>query len=236
MAAIAGLMASKRCANDARRTADHLRGTEERMKLGLEWKNWLGRCFFAVTCIGVVATACSSDAPPLADLAAGCLVNTDCNNPLVCAFRHCHNACLTTRDCPAGLRCVASDRPFHVCQLQSERSCLYNSDCPKGQACASDGQCRDQCQGDADCLMYQKCVAGSCAELDELNKDGRLPILVSEGGPSTRQPCAHNSQCPPQLICRNNLCQMECLAPVDCVHGRQRVDHRCHAPLCPQAS
>ena len=83
----------------------------------------------------VLAAACTSDDPPLAKLAEGCLINSDCNAPLVCAFQRCHNACESTRDCPPGLRCVASDGPLHVCQLEEERICLYNSDCPEGQVC-----------------------------------------------------------------------------------------------------
>src|SRR5262245_37160214 len=109
----------------------------------------------------LLAVACSSDEPPRSNLSEGCLVNTDCSSPLVCAFRRCHVACESTRDCPSPARCVASDRPFHVCQLESERDCTYNSDCPKGQVCAADAQCRDQCQGDADCLSGQMCAAGS---------------------------------------------------------------------------
>src|SRR4051812_29030472 len=98
---------------------------------------------FGTTVLMFFAVACASDGPPLANLSDGCLVNTDCNTPLVCAFRKCHNACEATRDCPVGLRCVASDRPFHVCQLGTEQACIYNSDCPKGQVCAADAQCRD---------------------------------------------------------------------------------------------
>lgn len=185
-------------------------------------------------CFTILALACSSDEPPLADLAQGCLVNTDCSNPLVCAFRRCHNACETTRDCQPPLRCVASDRPFHVCQLESERACLYNSDCPKGQTCASDAQCRDQCQGDSDCLAYQTCVSGSCAEQDEL-KDGGLPVVPKDAGPSTGQPCSYNSECPDRLICRSGLCQLECLSSLDCSDGRQCVDNRCQVPVCPES-
>src|SRR5215467_7581900 len=138
------------------------------MKRGLSFRIRAWHGLIAATCLTLVALACSSDTPPLSDLSQGCLVNSDCNDPLVCAFRRCHNACATTRDCPAGLRCVASDRPFHVCQLDSEKKCTYNSDCPMGQVCATDAQCRDQCQGDADCLAEQTCVSGACAEQNEL--------------------------------------------------------------------
>ena len=58
-------------------------------------------------------------------LAEGCIINTDCSSPLVCAFRKCHQACTSSRDCEPGQRCMASDRPFHVCQLPDERLCCF---------------------------------------------------------------------------------------------------------------
>jgi len=180
-----------------------------------------------------LAVACSTDERPLARLAQGCSINSDCNAPLVCAFQRCHNACESTRDCPAGLRCVASDGPLHVCQLEEERSCLYNSDCPEGQVCGSDATCRDQCMGDADCLKEQLCIAGTCAEQSEL-RDGGLPIVEKDAGPSTGQPCAYNTECPERLVCRMGICQLECLSSVDCSEGRQCVQNRCLIPLCPE--
>ncbi len=75
----------------------------------------------SVVATWIFAVACSStdEAAAKAALSDGCLVNTDCNSPLVCAFRRCHNACVDDRDCPAATRCMASDKPFHVCQLVS---------------------------------------------------------------------------------------------------------------------
>src|SRR5258705_11673579 len=125
------------------------------MKLGHDIFARVVRWALAVGCLTIFGIACSSDKG--AELAQGCLINSDCNDPLVCAFRKCHNACTDTRDCSIPLRCVASDRPFHVCQLVEERLCRYNSDCPEKQVCASDAQCRDECQGDADCLFGQLC-------------------------------------------------------------------------------
>jgi hypothetical protein len=204
------------------------------MKLGSSFRMRAWHGVVAAGCLTVVALACSSDSPPLSDLSQGCSINSDCNDPLVCAFKRCHNACTTTRDCMVPLRCVASDRPFHVCQLDSERKCTYNSDCPVRQVCAADAQCRDQCQGDADCLAGQTCVAGACAERNELNDAGMLPVVSKEAGPSSGQPCVYNSQCPSPLVCRTNLCQLECLNSLDCSDGRQCVDGRCQVPVCPE--
>jgi hypothetical protein len=193
----------------------------------------VGRSFLAACLLAVLGAACSNDDRPLARLAQGCLINSDCNAPLVCAFQRCHNACESTRDCPPGLHCVAAEGPLHVCQLEEERSCLYKSDCPEGQVCASDLQCRDQCQGEADCIKDQTCVSGSCAELNEL-RDGGLPIVTTDAGPSTGQPCSYNTECPERLVCRAGFCQMECLSSVDCSEGRQCVQNRCLIPLCPE--
>jgi hypothetical protein len=191
------------------------------------------RWFVASVIAVTLAASCSEEEKKLAKLAQGCLINSDCDAPLVCAFQRCHNACESTRDCPPGLRCVSSDGPLHVCQLEEERSCVYNSQCPEGQVCASDAQCRDMCMGQADCLKEQLCVAGSCAEPSEL-RDGGLPVADKEGGPSTGQPCSYNTECPDRLVCRMGLCQLECLSSVDCSEGRQCVQNRCVVPLCPE--
>jgi hypothetical protein len=174
--------------------------------------------------------ACSSD-DALAQLAEGCVINTDCNSPLVCAFRRCHNACVTTRDCPAGQRCVASDRPFNVCQLEIERDCQYNSQCAVGQVCGVDLRCRDACAADRDCIPGQLCISGTCADLPEL-VNGTLPIGKSDGGPSSGQPCAYTSECPSPFICRGGLCAPECLNAVDCAGGRACIDRRCVDSVC----
>jgi len=174
--------------------------------------------------------ACSSDEAP-AQLAEGCVINTDCNSPLVCAFRRCHNACVTTRDCPAGQRCVASERPFNVCQLDIERSCQYNSQCAIGQVCGVDAQCRDACSGDRDCIPGQLCVSGSCADLPEL-VNGMLPVVRVDGGPSSGLPCVYTSECPSPFICRAGLCAPECLNAVDCTGGKACVDRRCVDAVC----
>src|SRR5262245_17404845 len=147
---------------------------------------------------------CSGDGVPAGTgraLADGCLINSDCNSPLVCAFRRCHTECKTTRDCAPPLRCVASDRPFHVCQLDIERSCTRNSDCPEAQICASDSQCRDTCATNRDCVTGQVCVSRACAEDSEV-VGGKLPGPTN-GSPeaSAGLPCSYNSDCADPLSC-----------------------------------
>ena len=133
----------------------------------------------------LVSSGCSDSQPSkAAALAAGCSINTDCDAPLVCAFQRCHSACTTSRDCSPGQRCMASDRPFHVCQLAQEQTCTYNSQCPDGQVCGSDGQCRDQCASDRDCVSGQVCKKGNCAEPVELDDAGNLPMTGAAGDTS----------------------------------------------------
>jgi hypothetical protein len=105
-------------------------------------------------------------------LGAPCVINSECTTPLVCAFGKCHLACESSRDCPDGQQCRASDRPFHTCQLVTEVSCHFDSDCPTGQRCGPDGKCRDQCASDRDCVTGQLCVAGLCAEPQDLDAGG----------------------------------------------------------------
>ncbi len=177
--------------------------------------------------IGWAAGGCgdsSKEKIQAASLSEGCLINTDCESPLVCAFRRCHDACETSRDCPAGQRCLASDRPFHVCQLADEKDCSYNSECPTGLVCAVDGECRDQCGGDRDCLPGSVCVSAACAEPEELDDNGALP---TDDESTTGQSCTYNSECPSPLICRQGTCALECLQTIDCPLGSECTDNRC---------
>jgi hypothetical protein len=131
----------------------------------------------------LVAASCnSSDEAILAALSQGCLINSDCEADLVCVFRRCHIQCETTPDCPVDsksspLRCMLGTQPEHVCQLEEEKHCEYNSQCPEGQICGADGECRDRCAGDRDCVTGQQCVQGTCAEPDEIDPNtGQLPL------------------------------------------------------------
>lgn len=166
--------------------------------------------------LAVLAFACSGDDVQPVDLGGGCLVNSDCSAPLICAFRRCHTQCNSDRDCQMGLiseRCVEADRPYRVCQLDNETKCTYNSDCPQGEVCGIDDQCRDQCASDRDCVMGQVCVTGTCADPAELVDGG---LTEADAGQTTGQPCQYNSQCSNNLVCREGICNYECLADRDC--------------------
>ncbi len=200
-------------------------------------RSWVG-CLALLA--SFVAAGCSSDeatSATLASLSQGCNINSECASPLVCAFRRCHVACQETRDCKSvdpKARCVEADKPLHVCQLDAESKCVHNSDCSGTAVCARDGQCRDACAADRDCLNAQKCVSGSCAETAEL-VDGGLPGELDAGSETTGQTCAYDSDCAAPLVCRDGACSYACLADVDCAAGQRCDDHRCVVPACGMA-
>ena len=203
------------------------------------------RLVFGAIVFAVLVIACSTtdtaEAIRKAELASGCILNSDCNTPLVCAFKTCHDKCQDSRDCPDGQRCLQSDRPFHVCQLPAETGCSSNAQCPTGQVCGIDNQCRDQCKVERDCLALQKCVSGTCADDKEL-VDGGLPIAVTDAGstmiPNVGTPCTYSSDCPDALLCRNGSCAFECIKTRDCLAGSTCVENHCVAatPEVPDAT
>lgn len=165
----------------------------------------------------------------LAQLAQNCLVNSDCLDPLVCAFEACHTECVSSRDCDDGARCVAAARPYKVCQLESERDCERLSDCAAGLVCGIDGECRDQCVTDNDCVQNQRCVSGTCADADELDQDGQLTTVRGASSGSEGSPCVYVSDCSEALLCRNQACLPECKADKDCAAHQLCQDTRCVA-------
>ena len=183
-----------------------------------------------LACLGVFV-ACGSDDSGVtrAMLAQGCLIDSDCSSPFVCAFKTCHQACNADADCSStgpGSRCVISDRPFNVCQAPIP--CSYNTQCPGVQVCGVDGQCRDQCKATKDCINGQLCVTGSCANPTEL-VDGGLP--TTDGGvPNEGQTCSYNSDCAFPLVCRGGNCSYQCKADVDCPLGQSCLGHVCVLP------
>lgn len=181
---------------------------------------------------GLFVPACSSDeadAVRRGKLAEGCLINSDCEDPLVCAFRRCHRQCNSSKDCEPGQRCVISDRPAYVCQLDDEKECLYHSQCPSPQFCAIDGECRNQCLDERDCIPGQLCVSSACADPEELDKEGRLPRKLGDAAVGG-QPCSYTSECvvlDPAFVCHLGYCRYECLGTPDCPAGATCVEHEC---------
>ena len=164
----------------------------------------------------LLVSACNNDAKSVllpTEANSGCLVNSDCAAPLVCAFQRCHVECVTTRDCDGSLRCIGAHEPSRVCQLEVEAKCQTSADCAASLVCGSDGSCRDYCQGDDECVGSQVCTKGVCAEPPELDASGSLPQVLQLAT------CRLNSDCDEGLRCAGGACIAECMADRDCAPG-----------------
>jgi hypothetical protein len=175
----------------------------------------------------------------VAALGEGCLIDSDCNDDLICVFRRCHVECDTTKDCRdrgEDTDCVLGDST-KICLLPVEDKCVVDeveagegvvvalylhATCPSGQfLCARDGECRNRCTSDANCLFGAKCtVTGVCAEPEDADDAGNAINEAGEHGVETAT-CIYSSECIAPLICRDNLCRQACLADVDCSQGQQ---------------
>ena len=172
----------------------------------------------SILCVGVALGATwlgCVDENPLGTAKSGCTLASECSSPLVCAFQKCHVQCKSSKDCANGKgRCVQSDKPYYVCQFEEDAICTQNSQCAGRQLCARDGKCHDQCSSGRDCLQDQVCTEGACADTPEL-VDGGLPSTLSEDG-GVGLGCIHSTDCPGDLVCKSNVCTVECYADKDC--------------------
>jgi hypothetical protein len=87
-----------------------------------------------------------------------CYLASDCKNPLQCVQGYCVAACVQSRDCPSGERCIGATEG-NTCQPLETATCQYTSQCTTPLVCAFDQKCRDQCQKDIDCPTGQKCTS-----------------------------------------------------------------------------
>jgi hypothetical protein len=126
---------------------------------------------------------CSSDGKKLT-LGSGCVINTDCLDPLSCSFGKCHVACREARDCAAGATCLKSTTG-NVCALNEEQKCVYDSNCPAPLVCGRDLKCRNECEADRDCATStQACVLPDkvCAEPEDISNGMlRVPVAADAG-------------------------------------------------------
>ncbi len=127
--------------------------------------------------------ACSS--PKDIEVGGTCVLNSDCNSPLLCTNSKCHDACHASIDCPTGQNCVKVNG-ITVCELPEEAGCSSPAaTCPASLVCASDKRCRTPCQSSTDCASAQQCVGGVqggvCADPSEL-VDGQLPGAITDAG------------------------------------------------------
>lgn len=165
-----------------------------------------------------IAPGCGGDTDVLlAALGGDCLVASDCEEGLVCAFRVCHQRCAADKDCPLDDRglhqlCV-SEKPARVCRLDAETRCTLNSDCKGDLVCGNDGRCRNPCSSARDCTDGQRCVGATCVDPDELGPDGTLALAEGQG--ARGKPCAYTTDCPADptigaLVCREGVCDAPC--------------------------
>ena len=161
------------------------------------------------------AIACSSDSTaPTRPVGVGCVVASDCSDPLVCAYQRCHAQCVSSKDCASGLRCIGSSFPkLGICLLDDESTCGRNADCPKPLVCGRRLKCEEQCKDDRDCFGAQVCSKGSCAQPEEVPDASAIPPG------KTGETCLYNSDCNAPLVCRSGLCADECRQDVDCRLG-----------------
>lgn len=176
----------------------------------------MNRFVFSVALATVAAGCVTRDETPLSKLGAGCVLNSDCEDPLVCVFRLCHQPCAEPRDCPAGSDCqLAGDPAQLVCSLNDCR----NGPCPSGQLCGVDLHCRFACTSNAGCASGQVCIESQC-EWEGLLTDAGLPPVA--GTCRTDTECAADGG-----VCRAGRCGPECLSDRDCPLGAS-----CSAGLC----
>jgi hypothetical protein len=143
-----------------------------------KWYRFVGCCF-----VGMLALGACSDGGKKLPVEASCLLNSDCNSPLVCSMGLCHTGCNETRDCLPGQSCVRTPSGS-ICQLPAEADCRTMS-CGGGLICASDYRCRSVCQTVVDCNLGQVCVTSVCADTTDLDTSGQLPAknpAWSDGG------------------------------------------------------
>lgn len=135
--------------------------------------------FVLVSATVAVVLSCGSDTP-LLGLSQACLLNSDCSSPLLCVFQRCHTACVESRDCPMGQRCVASGLT-HVCQLPEESTCS-GSPCQAGQVCGPDEQCRVKCTTSAECTPGDSCLSSGTASACFAPPNAIDALALSAGG------------------------------------------------------
>ena len=162
----------------------------------------------------ILGAAC---ARPRLNTGEGCQLNTDCEDPLVCGLERCRRQCVDSRDCAAGLLCLAIGDLGGVCQLPSEAACSLTSDCPEGLACVF-GTCTTECLEDRDC------PPGATCSLDDATGTTACVETI-------RELCIYDSDClPPRVCTAEQICWWECIEDVDCENPRVCVANRCELP------
>ena len=124
------------------------------------------RAALAGGAVALVAGACGGNTPKLHALAEPCSLNSDCEDPYLCALGKCRAQCVTSADCDDGGSCV-TDNHDGVCLTANEANapCEAQTDCPAPLACSTDYRCHNLCQSDVDCNVLG--VHGRLCETDQ---------------------------------------------------------------------
>lgn len=144
-----------------------------------------------------------------------CVLNSDCDDPLVCELGSCRIQCTDDRDCGAGLNCFDHDRDgTGGCQLDTEIECSASADCIRPELVCLEGRCQLSCREDRDCEPGVFCTENEIGEraCHDVTTDG----------------CVYTSDCPAPLVCGiDRQCRLECVSDRDCLPPR-----RCSANVC----
>lgn len=114
-----------------------------------------GRALAALALLALVAllAACQSAPTP----GASCSLTSDCASPLICRLARCRTECVTSRDCPAGARCLLDGSHIGSCSVEADERCESGGRaCPTGLTCVGD-RCANTCVTDADCAAGDLC-------------------------------------------------------------------------------
>jgi len=153
-----------------------------------------------VVVVAVLVLALGCERPEL-NTGSECALNSDCAAPLICGLERCRRQCIDSRDCGAGLLCLAVGDQGGACQLPEEADCTLTSECTRGLECRF-GTCTTACAEDRDCPMGATC---------ELDGD------VNACHEQVTELCIYNSDCPAPRVCgRDQLCHYECARDRDC--------------------
>ncbi len=167
-----------------------------------------------VVVVAVLALGCDR---PTRQTGAECSLNSDCGAPLICGLERCRRQCVDSRDCGAGLRCLAVGDMGGACQLPDEARCTLRSECTTGLECRF-GTCTTACAEDRDC------PPGATCQADPESGSNACVEPVTEL-------CIYNSDCPAPLVCgRDQRCELECALDRDCTSDRRCVDNLCEIP------
>lgn len=144
-------------------------------------------------------------------LGGECVLDSDCDEALICAYEFCHNPCTETRDCDVagGEECMMSHEtskyPYNYCRIPI--ACTGNAECGDSLICAEDKICRHACFQGGDCLGDQRCYQGVC------RNEKNPPPLGWDAPAGLGAPCKIPSDCVSKNC--NGVC-VGCSKDFDC--------------------